>query len=140
MSKLLHTLVQDIHAGDILSLLDELEHAIPVVSRTALRIPLVNLLTQFVYPKGFGKREPIKLDLALHTPILETPIGKFPDGDLRSLCTELAATTEKALEFYHGSKMYVFLNKTLPKYAMPRQPTALQKRWDAVTRQRRANR
>ena len=95
---------------------------------------------QFTYPHGPEKRVPINLALALDTPILESKVGRLPDGDLRDLCNELAKLSGKALEFYQGSKVFMLLNKTLPKHTPPKKLTALQSRRAAVDRQRRTNR
>ena len=140
MSSLLQTLVREIHDGDLLALLDELECAVPVASRMALRIPLIGLLMQFVYPYGPEKRIPITLDSVLETPILETRVGKLPDGSLRELCMELAVLSGRALEFYQGCKVYVLLNKAIPRHVASKKPSANALRWEAVVRQRRSNR
>lgn len=140
MSNFLYTLLQDIRSGDILAMIEELEEAIPVVSRTALASPLIHLLQQFTYPQGPEKRVPINPSAALNTPILESKVGKLPDGDLRDLCHELAKLSNKGLEFYQGSKVFALLNKTLPRREAPKKPTALQGRRTAVDQQRRANR
>jgi hypothetical protein len=50
-------------------------------------------------------------------PLLDTTIGKLPDGDLRRLCNELSAASGRALEFYSGSKLAAFLNKTVSEAA-----------------------
>jgi hypothetical protein len=78
--------------------------------------------------------------LAIHAPILESKIEKLPDGDLRDLCAELALRNNTSLEFRSGNKLAVFLNKTLPKFTLPKRTAAKQRRSDAVTMQRRANR
>jgi len=141
MGELLNAKVGKIRDGELLALIEELEHACPVGSRHFLNLPLIHFLTQCVYPAGASeKRVTLKTDLAAHTPILDTRVGKLPDGDLRSLCAELALRQNTALEFYNGNKLVVFLNKTLPKHPRPKKPTAKRSRMNSIAMQRRLNR
>ncbi len=140
MSDFLNTRLGEIRSGEILALIEELEHACPVGSRHFVGSPLIHFLTQCVYPGGgAGKRVPLSTALVADAPILDSRAGKL-DGDLYDLCAELALRNDAALKFYQGNKLAVFFNKTLPKYAAPKKPTARQQRSDAVARQRRANR
>lgn len=139
MSRLLETKVADIKDAELLSFVDELEEVSPVGSRNFLNSPLLHFLTQCVYPHGPEKRVAITTQLAASTPLLESRIGKLPDGPLRDLCGELTLLAQSSLDVFSGSKVYVLLNKTLPRFATTRS-TARQNRWDAVTQQRRSNR
>lgn len=139
MSRLLETKVADIKDTELLCLVDELEEVCPVGSRNFLSSPLLHFLTQCVYPHGPEKRVAIATQFAASTPLLESRIGKLPDGPLRDLCGELAQLGQSSLDVFSGSKVYVLLNKTLPRFATARS-TVRQKRWDAVVQQRRANR
>ena len=141
MSEFLSTRLGEIHSGPLLSLIDELEHACPVGSRHFVGLTLFQFLTQCVYPGGSeGKRVPITTALALDTPLLDSKVGKLPDGDLHDLCAELTLRSNEALEWYSGNKLTVLLNKTLPKFALPKRSGPKQGRSDAVAMQRRANR
>lgn len=139
MSRLLETKVADIKDTELLGLVDELEEVCPVGSRNFINSPLLHFLTQCVYPNGPEKRVAITTQFAPSAPLLESRIGKLPDGPLRDLCGELALLAQSSLDVFAGSKVYVLLNKTLPRFATARS-TARQKRWDAVVQQRRANR
>ena len=138
MSEFLTTRRSEIRSGEILSLIEELEHACPVGSRLHLTTPLIAFLGLCVYPNG-PKRVPLSTALAIDTPLLESRIGKLPDGDLRDLCTELARMGNKSLELFAGTKLYVFLNKAILKHTSPKPLTKAARR-DAIVRQRRANR
>ena len=116
MDSLLQTKVGDIRDGEILALIDELEHACRVGSRDFVNLPLSLFLTQCVYPDGPAKRVPITTKIVASAPFLESRVGKLPDGPLRDLCAELALLAGTALESFSGNKIYVLLNKTLPKY------------------------
>jgi hypothetical protein len=140
MSGFLNTLVGEIRSGDLLALIEELEQVCPVVSQDFLKTPFIAFLTQCVYPGGLGKRAPLSTVSAAWAPLLESRVGKLPEGDLRELCAELAKLRGVALEFFQGGKVCALLNKTLPKHPVPTKPPAKQSRWDAVIRQRRANR
>ena len=139
MSELLQTKVGEIKSAEILALIDELEHACPVGSQDFLNSPLLFFLTQCVYPDGSGKRVPITTKFAASVPLLEARVGKLPEGPLRDLCGELAVLSRNPLEVFSGSKVYMLLNKTLPKFSM-KGSTEKQKRWDTVVGQRRSNR
>ena len=139
-SNFLNTMLGEIRSGEILSLLDELENACPVISRQGLNLPLAAFLNQCLYPQGSGKRQPLNLDQAFHTPLLESRIGKLPDGDLREFCAELARRSGKALEFYQSCKVYALINKCMPRLPSPAKPSAKSERQNALTTQRRANR
>jgi hypothetical protein len=73
-------------------------------------------------------------------PLLDSTVGKLPDGDVRTLCMELAIVSEHALEFYSGSKLAAFLSKTLPKLPKPKKPTARQSQRERIAVRRNANR
>ncbi|MDR3405414.1 MAG: hypothetical protein P4L99_23165 [Chthoniobacter sp.] len=139
MSELLQTKVGDIKSADVLALIDELEQACPVGSQNFVNSPLLFFLTQCVYPDGSGKRVPITMKSVATAPLLEARVGKLPDGPLRELCGELAVLSRNPLELFSGSKVYMLLNKTLPKFTM-KNSTEKQKRWDGVIGQRRSNR
>jgi len=124
---------------EILALIRELEHVCPVGSRHFGNSPLLHFLTQCVYPEGSSKRIPITTRCAASTPLLESRVGKLPNGPLRDLCGELALLSQKSLEFFSGNKVYILLNKTLPNFTT-REPGEMQRRWDAVVRRRRSNR
>lgn len=141
MSEFLNTRLGDIHSSPLLELIEELENSRPVGSRHFVGLPLIQFLTQCVYPNGANeKRVPLTTAFAAHTPILDSRVGKLPDGDLRDLCAELALRKNTALEFYRGNGLAIFLNKTLPKFPLPKKSTPKQRRYDAITMQRRANR
>jgi hypothetical protein len=139
MGKFLETKITDIKDRELLELICELEHACPVGSRYFANSPLLHFLTQCVYPNGPEKRAPITTKFVASAPLLETRVGKLPNGPLRDLCGELALLSRNALEFFSGSKVYMLLNKTLPRFSIPGN-TEKQKRWDAVIRKRRSNR
>jgi len=139
MGRLLETKVADIKDSELLGLIRELEEACPVGSHNFINSPLLHFLTQCVYPGGPEKRVAITTQFAASAPLLESRIGKLPDGPLRDLCGELALPAQSGLDAFSGSKVYVLLNKTLPRFATARS-TVRQKRWDAVIQQRRSNR
>ncbi len=139
MGPRLETKVADIKEDELLALIRELEHACPVGSQHFADLPLLHFLTQCVYPDGSGKRLPITTKFVSSAPLLESKVGKLPDGPLHELCGELALLANEGLEPFSGSKVYMLLNKTLPRFSISRQ-TAKQKRWDAVIHQRRSNR
>ncbi|HSI14469.1 MAG TPA: hypothetical protein VK961_20630 [Chthoniobacter sp.] len=139
MGRLLETKVADIKDAELLGLIDELEEVCPVGSRNFVSSPMLHFLTQCVYPNGPEKRVVITTKFAASAPLLESRVGKLSDGPLRSLCGELASLAQSGLDAFNGSKVYVLLNKTLPRFASERS-TARQKRWDSVIQQRRANR
>ena len=139
MGALLQTKVGEIKDHQILALIDELEQACPVGSRNFVNSPLLFFLTQCVYPDGSGKRVPITTKFAAAAPLLEAGVGKLQEGPLRDLCGELAVLSRNTLEVFSGSKVYMLLNKTLPKFTM-KSSTEKQKRWDTVVGQRRSNR
>ncbi|MEP6670497.1 MAG: hypothetical protein ABJF10_15160 [Chthoniobacter sp.] len=138
MSELLQTKVGEIKSAEVLALIDELEQACPVGSRNFVNSPLLFFLTQCVYPDGSGKRVPITTKFVAAT-VLEMRVGKLSEGPLRDLCGELATLSRNGLELFSGSRVYMLLNKTLPKFTA-KGPTEKQRRWDTVVRQRRANR
>jgi hypothetical protein len=141
MSEFLNTRLGTIHRGEILDLVDELESVCQVSSADFVNSPLIHFLTQCVYPMGASqKRKPISTGSVAIAPLLESKVGKLPDGDLHDFCTELALRNNTALEWYSGNKLAVFLNKTLPEFALPKRPTAKRSRVDAVAMQRRSNR
>jgi len=140
MGRLLETKVADFKDDELLALIRELEDACPVSSQNFADSPLMHFLTQCVYPEGVtGGRVSITTKFVASAPLLESRVGKLPDGPLRNLCAELASLAEEGLELFSGSKVYMLLNKTLPRFSTARQ-TEKQKRWDAVTYQRRSNR
>ena len=139
MGRLLETKVADIKDAELLGLIDELEEACPVGSCEFVNLPFLHFLTQCVYPQGPEKRVPITTKFAASTPLLESRVGKLPEGLLRDLCAELALLAQSSLEVFSGSKVYVLLNKTLPHFDTTG-TTQKQKRWDAVIQQRRMNR
>jgi hypothetical protein len=103
--------------------------------------PLMIFLMQCLYPTGdTSKRVPISTACLAVAPLLESTVGRLPDGDLRTLCMELSIASGHALEFYSGSKLVAFLNKTLPKPPKPKKLTARQSRLERIGLQRRANR
>ncbi|MGB8353411.1 MAG: hypothetical protein WCD79_05955 [Chthoniobacteraceae bacterium] len=141
MSTFLDTRLSEIQSEEILALVSELEHVTRIGSDAYANSQLFIFLSQCVYPGGTGeKRVPISAEFIAVAPLLDTRVGKLPDGDLRNLCAELAFRNHTALEYYHGNKLSVFLNKTLPKHSAPKKPTSSQQRWNAVAMQRRANR
>ena len=100
----------------------------------------MHFLVQCLYPSGdTAQRVPISTALLPVAPLLDSTVGKLPDGDVRTLCLELAVASGRALEFYAGSKLSAFLNKTLPKLPKPKKPTEKQRRRDALAMQRRRN-
>ena len=105
-----------------------------------MRGSLITFLVQCLYPQGAAKRIPITTALAASTPLLESRVGKLSNGALRDLCGELALLANTALEFFNGNKIYVLLNKAIPKLPKPKKPTAKQQLWDAVFQRRRSNR
>ncbi len=139
MGRLLETKVADIKEDELLALIRELEEACPVGSQHFASSPLQHFLTQCVYHDGSGRRLPISTKFVATAPLLESRVGTLPDGPLRELCWELALLANEGLESFNGSKVYMLLNKTLPRFSLSR-PTEKQKRWDAVIRQRRSNR
>ncbi len=139
MNGLLQTKVGEIKDQEILALIGELEHACPVGSEHFASSPLLFFLTQCVLPDGF-KHVPITTAHVPLATLLESRVGKLPDGPLRDLCDELARSSGKALEFFSGNKVYVLLNKTLPKKRGTKPPKDTQRRWEDVVRQRRSNR
>ncbi len=140
MGRLLDTKVADIKDAELLGLIDELEEACPVGSAEFLHSPLLHFLTQCVYPNGPERRVAITTKSVASAPLLESRVGKLPEGLLRDLCGELALLGQSGLDVFSGSKVYVLLNKTLPRFAATGRSTARRERWDAVIRQRRANR
>jgi len=139
MDRILELKVAEIREGELLALIDELEQTCPVGSRDFLGSPFLFFLTQCVYPDGSGKRVPITTKFVAAAPLLEARVEKLPDGPLRDLCGELAVLSGNTLEVFSSSKVYVLLNKTLPKFGAKR-VTEKQKRWDGVIGQRRSNR
>jgi hypothetical protein len=139
MGQLLETKVADIEDEQLIGLIRELEEACRIGSQNFTNLPLLHFLTQCVYPGGPEKRESITTKLTASAPLLESRVGKLPEGSLRDLCGELASLSKNVLEFFSGSKVYMLLNKTLPRFSIP-QSTARQRRWDAVIHQRRSNR
>jgi hypothetical protein len=132
--------VGEIEDRQILALIYELEQACPGVgSRLFANSPLLHFLTQCIFPSG-TKHVRITTAHVPLAPLLESRVGKLPDGALRDLCGELAKRSGKALEFYGGNKVYVLLNKTLPKDWSVNSPSETQRRWDNVWRNRRSNR
>jgi len=140
VNSLLQTKVGDIRDGEILALIDELEQVCRVGSRDFVNLPLALFLTQCVYPDGPAKRVPITTKYTPSAPLLESRVGKLPEGPLRVLCDELALFAGEALEFFHSRKVYVLLNQALPKHATVKAPGARQTRWEAVVHRRRSNR
>lgn len=139
MGRLLETKVADIKDAELLRLIDELEAVCPVGSPHFVDSPLLHFLTQCVYPHGSEKRAAITTKFVASAPLLESRVGQLPDGPLRDLCGELALLRQSGLDAFSGSKVYVLLNKSLPRFSVPKS-TAKQKRWDAVIHQRRSNR
>lgn len=139
MSALLQTKLGEIRDREILELVEELEQACPVGSRDFVNGPLLHFLTQCVYPQGPAKRVPISTKVVCLSPLLDSRVGQLTEGPLRDLCEELATLSRRALELFNGSKIYVLLNKTLPRFSV-KGPSEKQQRWDAVIRQRRSNR
>ena len=140
MSQILNTKLNDIRDGNILALVEELEAVCPVSSRNFGDFPLRFFLTQCVYPAGAGtKRVPISTSTVALSPLLESTIGKLPDGDLFNICHEIASADGVAREFSHGQKLYAFLSRTIDKYTPTKAPTATQRRKDALARTRRNN-
>ena len=141
MTKLLNTNLSDIHDGDILAVVEELEAVCPVGSRHFLNLPLRMFLTQCVYPGGTGtKRIPISTATVAISPLLESTIGKLPDGALFDLCREIATADGIAREFSHGQKLCVFLSRTIDKYTPSKAPTERQRRINNIVQRRRNNR
>jgi len=140
MSRLLQTKVGEVRDGEILALIEELEQACPVGSHQFVNQPLLFFLNQCVYPEGPGKRVPLSTKTVALAPLLETRVGKLADGGLRDLCGELAVLSGDGLESFANRKVYVLLNKTLPKHEAPPAPSLAQRRWDAVAGRRRSNR
>jgi hypothetical protein len=133
--------LNDLSSGDIHALIRELEHACGLPSSHLASSPLIHYLMQCVYPNGDpAQRVPISTAFLPVAPLLDSTVGKLPDGDVRTLCSELAAASGRALEFYAGSKLSAFLNKTLPKLPKPKKPTARQAARERIAMQRRANR
>jgi len=140
MGRLLETKVANTEADELLALIRELEDACSIGSEGFADSPLIHFLTQCVYPEGAtGGRASITTKFAASAPLLESRVGKLSDGPLRNLCVELASLANESLEFFGGSKVYMLLNKALPRFSSARQ-TEKQKRWDAVIHQRRSNR
>jgi hypothetical protein len=140
INSLLQTKVGDIRDAEILALIDELEHASPVGSHEFVNQPLLFFLTQCLYPEGPGKRIPISAKNVAAAPLLESRVGKLPDGSLHDLCGELAALAKTGLEFFSGNKVYVLLNRAIPKHPAVKTASAKGARRDAVVNRRRSNR
>ncbi len=140
MSRFLEIKVSEIEDDTTLALIRELEQACPVSAELMANQPLLLFLTQCIYPEGAGKRVPITTKFVPSAPVLESRVGKLPEGALRDLCGELAMLAQSGLEVFSGSQVYALLNKTLPKYPGAGGASATRQRWDAVVNRRRANR
>lgn len=139
MSTFLQTYTERLKSREILELCEELQAVCGVGLLSFRGHPLLFFLQQCVYPRGASeKRVPISTAHVAISPWLESRVGKLPDGDLRDLCTELTSGG-RALEFYQGNKLAIFLNKILPKHESAKKRSTKQSRWDAVVRQRRSN-
>ena len=141
MSEIRFSYLGDLSGGDVQALIRELEQACGVTSSHLASSPLLHFLVLCVYPgHDPGKRVPISSACLAVAPLLDCTVGKLPDGDLRTLCAELATASGRALEFYHGSKLAAFLNKTIPKQPKTKKPTARQAANQRIAMTRRANR
>lgn len=141
MSEVQFTPINQLTDSDVHALIRELEEACGISATGFLSAPLMLFLTQCFYPDGAASRcVRISSSYLAFAPLLDSTVGKLPDGDLRTLCMELAIAAGRALEFYSGSKLAAFLNKTVPKPPKPKKLTAQQSRWERVAKQRRANR
>ena len=141
MIEIRFTRLDQLSSGDVHALISELEQACGIRAADFASLPLMNFLTLCLYPSGdTSKRVSISTACLVMAPLLDTTIGKLPNGDLRTLCSELSIASDRALEFYSGSKLAAFLNKTLPKLAKPKKLTAGQSRRERIALLRRANR
>jgi hypothetical protein len=141
MSEIRFRRVGEIGDPNLLALIDELEWAAGVPSAEFLSLPLGFFLTQCVYPTGEPEtRIPISSAGLPLAPLLDSKVGRLPDGELRTLCAELASTSGRALEFFHDSTLAAFLNGTIPKLEPAGKRTADEMRRDRVVMRRRANR
>ena len=147
MSEIRFSLIGEISDPELRAAIQELEIACDVSSDQIDASPIIHFLMLCVYPgPEFGKRVPISTECMASAPLLESKVGKLQDGDLRTLCAELAAANRAAplnrrnIDFYNGSKLAAFLNKTIPKQDRPKKPTANQARMNRIVMQRRENR
>lgn len=141
MSEIRFARIDELSSGDVHKLIRELEQACGIRAADFASSPLMHFLIQCLYPSGdASKRVLISASYLAVAPLLDSTIGKLPDGDLRTLCGELSIASGHALEFYSGSNLATFLNKTLPKSPKPKKPTARQARLQRIALQRRANR
>ena len=141
MTEIRFARVDELSSGDVHALIRELEQACGIRAADFASMPLMHFLVQCVYPSGDSSvRVPISTAYLAVAPLLDATIGKLPDGDLRTLCTELSIASGHALEFYSGSKLAAFLNKTVPKLPKRKKPTARQSQLQRIALQRRANR
>jgi hypothetical protein len=135
------TRIDDLSNGDVHDFIRELEQACGIRAVAFTSLPLMHFLMQCLYPTGdASKRVPISTAHLAVAPALDSTARKLADGDLRTLCMELSIASGRALEFYSGSKLAPFLNKTLPKLAKPKKLTARQSQLQRIALQRRANR
>lgn len=140
MSDLLNTKLSHIRDGNILALVEELEAVCSTLSHRFLDLPLRFFLTQCVYPRGAGtKRVRISTETVALSPLLESSIGKLPDGELFDLCREIATADGVAREFSHGQKLANFLSRTIDKYDPTKGLSNKQERLDRLARTRRSN-
>jgi hypothetical protein len=141
MTNIRFTRIDELSSGDVHGLIRELEQACGVLADNFSSSPLILFLMQCLYPTGAAsKRVPISTACLVVAPLLDKTIGKLPDGDLRTLCVELSNASGRALEFYTGSKLASFLNKTIPKPPKPNKPTRRQARVERIAVRRNANR
>lgn len=81
---------------------------------------LGHFLLMCVYPDyPRTKRFRISTDTAI-SPLLETRVGKLPDGPIFDLCMEVSVWGETAREFSHGRKLVTLLNERIPKFPVRR--------------------
>ena len=147
MSEIRFSLIGEISDHNLRAAIRELEIACEVSSDQIDTSPIIHFLMLCVYPGPEpGKRVPISTECMASAPLLDCKVGKLPDGDLRDLCAELAVANRAApinrrnIDFYNGSKLAAFFNKTIPKQDRPNKPTANQARRERIVMRRRENR
>jgi hypothetical protein len=109
--------MSELRDGNILALVEELEAVCRADSSRLLDSPLSHFLILCAHPDG-TKKVRISTSTVISSPLLETRVGKLPDGPLFDLCKELAAWHDAAREFSHGQKLLTLLNMSIPKFPL----------------------
>ena len=137
MPELLNTKVDELRDELLISLIAELELACEIEASPLTTIG--SFLICCVYPFGFGsKRVRISTDHLPMTPVLDTRVGRLPDGPVYGLCRELAR--DVGLELFHGERLKNFLSRRIPSFPAHKTASETARRRDALVHLRRRNR